>query len=137
MNKSRFFVIAFLITGISLIGYLVFSRMGGHQQYYVNLAELEKIEQQIDGKGIRLNAKVVPGSIQKQPRKLIYDFAVTDGVRTVTVHYQGVVSDMFKDNVEVVVEGVYLAREKHIKASKLMTKCPSKYQAEKTPVASR
>ena len=131
--KGRVLVIAILVIGISFIGYLVFSNMGKQQQYYVTLAELEALEHEVDGRGIRLNARVAPGSIRKEPGKLSYHFVVTDGTRRVSVHYRGVVSDMFKDNVEVVVEGVYDARRRHIEARKLLTKCPSKYQAE-TPV---
>ncbi len=37
---------------------------------------------------------------------------------------------MFKDGIEVVVEGRYDARRHHIEATRLLTKCPSKYQAD-------
>ena len=128
-HKGRWLVIGLLVMGILSIGYLVLSNMQ-HQQYYLTLAELENVKDVVDGKGIRLNATVQPGSIRKTPGRLIYDFVVTDGVRTASVHYRGVVSDMFKDGVEVVVEGRYDARRNHIEATRLMTKCPSKYQAD-------
>ncbi len=128
--KGRVITIGLLAFGIILIGYLVYSNMGSQQQYYLTLAELEKMSAQVDGKGVRLNARVAPGSIKKTPGTLDWNFVVTDGARQVSVHYQGAVSDMFKDNAEVVVEGKYDAGQRHIEATKLLTKCPSKYQAE-------
>jgi cytochrome c-type biogenesis protein CcmE len=106
--------------------------MRGQQQYYLHLDELERMAAEVDGKGVRVNARVEPGSIRKAPQRLVYDFAVTDGRRRVTVHYEGIVSDMFKDGIEVVVEGRYDARRNHIEATRLLTKCPSKYQADST-----
>jgi len=128
--RAREIVIGCLSLGILLIGYLVFSGMRGQQQYYLHLDELDRMATEVDGKGVRINARVEPGSIRKAPQRLVYDFAITDGQRRVTVHYEGVVSDMFKDGVEVVVEGRYDARRNHIEATRLLTKCPSKYQAD-------
>lgn len=134
---SRWLVIGGLILGILLIGFLVYSSMQGTQQYYLHLDELARMANHLDGKGVRVNARVAPGSIRKAPRTLSYDFVITDGIHQVTVHYRGMVSDLFQDNVEVVVEGRYDARRNHIEATRVLTKCPSKYQAATPVTASR
>lgn len=129
--KSRYGVIGLITLGIVLIGYLVYSNIGSQQQYYLTLEELDAMAARVDGQGVRINARVMPGTIHKNPGSLDWNFWITDGTRKVSVHYRGAVSDMFQDNVEVVVEGIYDADRKHIEANRLLTKCPSKYQAEK------
>jgi cytochrome c-type biogenesis protein CcmE len=48
---------------------------------------------------------------------------------TVTVRYEGVVPDTFKDDAEVIVTGT-LGSDGVFQASDLLAKCPSKYEAE-------
>lgn len=130
MQRERVLILVLVGVGIALVGYLVFAGLQGQQQYYLHLDELQQMKSRVDGRGVRINARVAPGSIRKQPGTLDYTFVLTDGTHRVTVHYRGAVSDLFKDNAEVVVEGRYDARRNHIEATRLLTKCPSKYQAD-------
>ena len=55
--------------------------------------------------GVKMGAKVVPGSIQRDVASQTISFAVTDGQVTYPVVYRGLAPDTFTDDVEVVVEG--------------------------------
>jgi cytochrome c-type biogenesis protein CcmE len=47
--------------------------------------------------GLKMGAKVVPGSVHRDPSNRQIDFQVSDGVRTYPVTYRGLVPDTFTD----------------------------------------
>src|SRR5918992_2892655 len=80
--------------------------------------------------GFKLGAKVVPGSVRRDPAARRIDFQVSDGVKTYPVTYQGLVPDKFTaaNDIEVVVEG-RLNRDGVIRATDVLAKCGSRYEA--------
>lgn len=56
------------------------------------------------GTRIRIGGLVKPGSVQRGDNLLVR-FAVTDGRADVSVHYQGIVPDLFREGQGVVAEG--------------------------------
>lgn len=81
--------------------------------------------------GIKVGAKVVPGSVRRDPNARTIDFRVTDGTREFPVTYTGIVPDTFTDasNIEVIVEGKY-GRDGVFHATEVLAKCGSRYEAE-------
>jgi cytochrome c-type biogenesis protein CcmE len=55
---------------------------------------------------------------------------MTDGKQAIGVQYDGLKPDAFADGRDVVVEGTFRHSDRTLIASKLVTKCPSKYEAE-------
>ena len=57
--------------------------------------------------GLKMGAKVVPGSIRKDSEHQQVDFRVSDGTQEYAVSYRGLVPDTFTDanDIEVIVEG--------------------------------
>jgi cytochrome c-type biogenesis protein CcmE len=80
--------------------------------------------------GIKMEAKVVPGSVRRDAASQTIDFVVTDGAQTYPVTYRGVAPDTFTDaqEIEVVVEG-RLSRDGVFHATGLLAKCGSRYEA--------
>jgi cytochrome c-type biogenesis protein CcmE len=82
--------------------------------------------------GIKLQAKVVPGTIHRDVASQTIDFRVTDGTKTYPVTYRGLAPDTFtdtQDNIEVVVEG-RLGADDVFHATTLLAKCGSRYEAK-------
>lgn len=81
--------------------------------------------------GIKVGAKVVPGSIRRDNAKRQVDFEVTDGAKQFPVTYTGLVPDTFTDasEIEVIVEGKY-GRDGVFRATEVLAKCGSRYEAE-------
>jgi cytochrome c-type biogenesis protein CcmE len=76
------------------------------------------------------SAPVTKTSIQTSQGTLqIKHFNVVYHGKTVAVSFQDALPDMFKAGLPVQVEGVYTAPGE-LKADQVLTKCPSKYQAE-------
>jgi len=120
---------------IALFGgffYSVVDEGVGAFQYYHTLAELNQAVK--DGKadteaGMRLIGTVVAGSIQKDLQQMQISFRMTDGTTQLPVQLTRIdVSDLFKDDAHVVVEG-HLRKDGVFEAQQLFAKCPTKYEA--------
>jgi len=81
--------------------------------------------------GLKMNAKVVPGTVKRDAATQTIDFQVTDGVTTYPVSYRGLAPDTFTDqrDIEVVVEG-RLGRDGVFRATTLLAKCGSRYSGK-------
>jgi cytochrome c-type biogenesis protein CcmE len=81
--------------------------------------------------GLKVGAKVVPGSVRRDPASRTIEFRVSDGTREFPVTYTGLVPDTFTDasNIEVIVEGKY-GRDGVFHATEVLAKCGSRYEAE-------
>ena len=130
----------FVFAGALIIGaicYLMFSGINDSMVYYYTVGELEAQSEELSGKGVRVSGHVLPGSINKNSDGTRVEFIVfekeTD--RQFSVVYEGLIPDTFKDEAEVVVEGVFRPDQKPFQANTLLAKCPSKYegQAEEHP----
>jgi cytochrome c-type biogenesis protein CcmE len=84
----------------------------------------------VENVGFKVGAKVVPGSVRRDPNARTIDFKVSDGIKTYPVTYHGLVPDTFTDanDIEVVVEG-RLGRDGVIQATDVLAKCGSRYEA--------
>jgi len=80
--------------------------------------------------GLKVSAKVVPGSIQRDPADQRIDFKISDGTQTFPVTYVGLVPDTFTDanDIDVVVEGK-LEHDGVFHATDVIAKCGSRYEA--------
>ena len=99
--------------------------------YYLTPTELAarlQADSTLHGVGVRLGARVVPGSIRRAAGGREYAFVVTDGARDVNVLYRGIAPDTFTDGVDVVVEG-RMGQDGTFRATTLLAKCASRYES--------
>ena len=111
-------------------GYLMASSIKSTGVYYLTPSELAtklQADPSLRGVGIKLGARVVPGSITRAPGGREYAFHVTDGAREFPVIYRGIAPDTFTDGVDVVVEG-RMATDGTFHATTLLAKCASRYE---------
>ena len=126
--RSKFLVGAGLI--LVAAGYLMASSIRSTGVYYLTPTELAAkltTDPSLRDVGIKLGARVVPGSIQRTAGGREYAFHVTDGSRDVPVVYRGIAPDTFTDGVDVVVEG-RLDADGTFHATTLLAKCASRYE---------
>ena len=77
----------------------------------------------------RIYGKVKPDSVVRLASGIGVSFVVTDGEQSVPVAFAKEVPDTFKENGDVVVEGI-LDASGVFRAHNLLAKCPSKYEKE-------
>ena len=95
---SILLVLLFSVSGISLILYSLNSNL----DYFFTPTELEDKNIPID-KRIKVGGMVLNGSVKRASSKI--SFIITDYENSITVEYEGIVPDLFKEGSGVVVLG--------------------------------
>ena len=130
MNAGMKFTLgAVLIVGS--VGYLMASGVKQTGQYFLTPSELSHklaADPTFYDVGMRVGARVVPGSVSRDVPRQTISFRVTDGSATYPVVYRGIAPDTFNDSVEVVVEG-RLQHDGVIHATDVLAKCGSRYES--------
>jgi len=109
------------------MGFLIYMGLSQFATYYYTVSEFLAEGESISGKQVRVAGQVVPDSVKQDTENFTLSFTITDGETTLPVVYQGVVPDTFKAGTDIVVEGKS-DQQGVFHASKLITKCPSKYE---------
>lgn len=122
--NPKLLIIAALL--LAAVGFLVFNAMGSSMAYFQTVGELRASGKGQDGERVRVGGGVEPGSIQERALSDELRFTITDGTSTLPVVYDGVVPDIFQEDVQVVAEGS-IGPDGTFVASKLLTKCPSRF----------
>ncbi|NIM00924.1 MAG: hypothetical protein GTN89_08490 [Acidobacteria bacterium] len=126
LPQTKFVVIG---AGVVLsMAVLVFvGTQGSGMGYYMTVSEF--LETPVDAHaGMRVNGKVVEGTIEREATGEDVAFQMTDGIATLAVYYRGIIPDTFVDGADVVVEG-RLQDDGVFAAHTLLAKCPSKYES--------
>lgn len=143
MNRRLYKILIPSLALLIAIGFLVFSGVKSTGMSYITVKDLVEGKKIIGNEGVRLDGKPIKGSVQFIPKgadgkpHLIFDMSDVSGsggetkVNKVKVIYVGLKPDSFIEEQPVMVEGKYNSAENAIIASKLLTKCPSRYEASK------
>ncbi|MFQ5646151.1 MAG: cytochrome c maturation protein CcmE [bacterium] len=117
------------------LAWMVFTGISQNMVYFLKVNEFLAKGSKMYGRNVRLNGKVAKGTVHKtiESGKVRYQFKITDGKDFIKIDYKGVVPDTFEEEKEVIVEGKYSEATRVFTATKLMTKCPSKYDQADTP----
>jgi len=128
-KKNLKFVVGGAIVAVAII-YLVYSGIQKTGLYYLTVSEFRNRGDEAYGEVVRVNGKVLDGSIQWNSQEGALYFTIIDQENILPIIHRGVAPDTFKGGAEVVVEGRYTP-EDIFEADKIMAKCPSKYEAQK------
>jgi cytochrome c-type biogenesis protein CcmE len=125
MSRGRVkFILGIGVIALTLT-YLVYGGVRDTMVYYLTVGELKGRVPSVYKDKVRVSGTVVPGSIKKSIDGSL-EFKITDGKQAIDVQYRGIVPDVFRDNVEAVVEGLYTPQNV-FQAKVLLAKCPTKY----------
>jgi cytochrome c-type biogenesis protein CcmE len=127
-RKRRVRLVVALTVALSLAGALVYTTFSA--------ASPERIPSQLAtaqaGQSYKLGGRVVEGSVRRSRDSMTFEVQDPKGPAKVAVSYSGSVPDPFREGREVIVtvkrdgDGFVAQRDS------LVTKCPSKFEAEKT-----
>jgi len=128
--KKKKFIIGGLILFLA-VGYLGFIGFRSSASYYYTVSELMAQGNIRPTQSVRVNGKVLAGSVEQKSGDLSLEFTVTEGGKNLPVVYRGVVPDTFTPGGDIVVEGT-LSAGGIFQAKTLLPKCPSKYKPAAT-----
>ncbi len=101
--------------------------------YAMPVDELMRRADELEGRRVRIDGELVPGTLEHRPQPCAYHFRLRSADQQVAVHYpQCVVPDNLRDEpsgVLVTVEGV-LTEQGTFEASDVMAQCSSRYDPE-------
>ncbi len=133
MNAGNKFVIGAVII-VAAIVFLIYSGVRQTGVYFLSPTELvqrTRTDPSFHDVGLKVGAKVVRGSIKRDPSNQRIDFEVSDSSQRFAVTYQGIVPDTFNDasEIEVIMSGK-LGRDGIFHATEVLAKCGSRYESE-------
>ncbi len=130
LRPRRRLPLSFIIGGLVILAaviYLVYANTQANAVYYLTVSELKSCTICMT-QSVRVAGVVQQGSIVRDDQKQLVSFTITQGRQQLAVTYSGVVPDIFRPGIEVVVEGHYTGHGP-FQAQNLLAKCPSKFQA--------
>lgn len=133
-KKSLGLLLVLLGVG-SLILILVFSGIEGAAIYSVSADELLQKKEEFQGRAVRVQGKLVKGSLRHRAEPCEYRFALqrASGPSLEVRFPECILPDTFRDvpgmDVEVTAEGA-LGEGGYLEATQIMAKCPSKYDMQ-------
>ena len=122
--------LSFIIGGLAILAavmYLVYANTQANAVYYMTVSEMKNCTTCMT-QSVRVAGVVQQGSVVRDDQKQLVSFTITQGGQQLAVMYNGVVPDIFRPGIEVVVEGHYTGHGP-FQAQNLLAKCPSKFQA--------
>ena len=130
LRPRRRLPLSFIVGGLAILAaviYLVYANTQANAVYYMTVSELRSCTICLT-QSVRVAGVVQQGSIVQDDQKQLVSFNITQGGQQLAVTYSGVVPDIFRPGIEVVVEGHYTGHGP-FQAQNLLAKCPSKFQA--------
>lgn len=102
-RRRRMVFVGVIVTGVAVAAALTFMALGENMLYFYSPTQVQAGEVPKD-RQIRVGGMVVEGSVQRG-EGLRVSFDLTDTAKTVTVHYEGILPDLFREGQGIVARG--------------------------------
>jgi cytochrome c-type biogenesis protein CcmE len=124
-RKNRLILILFMVIGLgSAVGLMMYS-LSQNIDLFMTPTQIANGEVR-QGQTIRAGGLVVDGSVMRSDDGLQVSFAITDGAVNVTVEYDGILPDLFREGQGIVAMGKVDSRKVMI-ASEVLAKHDEEY----------
>ena len=115
-RKKRLFFIVFLVAGVTLAAGFAMYAFNQNLMFYFSPTDVKQGKAPVD-KLFRMGGMVVEGTFVKEQKSLKVNFDLTDYEKTVTVQYEGILPDLFREGQGIIsrgklnADGVFIAEE--------------------------
>ena len=130
MMKKKLPAIFSILAIVGAVVYLLVSGFDDTVVYYKTVPELLADPGRFASRPVRINGLLVAGSLRAKPGTNEFRFQLSKRDAKLDVSYEGVLPDTMQEGQELVVHGVYDSGSKTFRAQEILTKCPSKYEAQ-------
>jgi cytochrome c-type biogenesis protein CcmE len=127
-QKRLMVVSAILLVVGGAIGLMLYALTQNIDLFYTPSEIIQGKEGQIPqvGQRLRIGGMVVPGTVKRDQETLAVSFDLMDTGPIVTVSYQGILPDLFREGQGIVATGV-LTKSNHIEAHEVLAKHDEEY----------
>ena len=103
-RKKRLFIVLAILAGVGIAVALALSALQQNINLFYTPSQIAGGEAPKDTR-IRAGVPVKEGSVKRSSDSLEVDFVVTDGAADVTIRYQGILPDLFREGQGIVALG--------------------------------
>ena len=124
--RKRYFIGGGIL--LAAVIYLLFLSFGSSVSYYVTVSEFYGRKAELQDLDLRVAGKILESPVEWDAESLDLRFTITEGGKNMPVIYHGAQPSGFKAGSSILVEGKFDSGG-IFRASQLILKCPSKYEA--------
>jgi cytochrome c-type biogenesis protein CcmE len=110
VRKQRLMVVVGVLAGLGVAVALTLTALQDNINLFYTPQQVENGEAPV-GRKMRVGGLVVDGTVKRDPESLNVAFDVTDGKGQFTIHYQGILPDLFREGQGIVANGTLVSRE--------------------------
>ena len=130
-RKQRLMAVSAILLLLSgAVGAMLYALQENVDLFYTPSQLLEGIGKDkvkpVPGQRLRIGGMVVPGSVKRDETTLKVSFDLVDTGPTVTVHYEGILPDLFREGQGIVAQGT-LIDPTNIAATEVLAKHDEEY----------
>lgn len=103
-QRNRLIVLAMMVIGVGAAAALMLVALNENINLFYSPTQVVEDEAP-RGHTIRVGGIVAEGTVKRDPGSLRVRFDVSDGAHAVTVHYEGILPDLFREGQGVVTRG--------------------------------
>jgi cytochrome c-type biogenesis protein CcmE len=108
MNKrgKRKLLVIMVLLGVAIAAVLGLTAFEENLLYFYSPTQVEAGEAP-DNRKFRVGGLVVSGTVKRSPESLLVKFDLTDNASTMTVEYNGILPDLFREGQGIVAMGEF------------------------------
>jgi len=130
-RKSRLILTVVVLAGLGIATALVMYALRANIDLFYTPSEIlngkgETHAKPAPGQRLRVGGMVMPGSVERDPNTLKVSFQLYDNSGVVSVSYNGILPDLFREGQGVVAQGV-LEENGRVQAKEVLAKHDEKY----------
>ncbi|WP_410009629.1 cytochrome c maturation protein CcmE [Pantoea agglomerans] len=130
-RRNRLYAAVAILLGLGLATALVMYALRSNIDLFYTPGEIlygkgEAHEKPEAGQRLRVGGMVMPGSVRRDPNTLAVSFKLYDACGVVSVSFEGILPDLFREGQGVVAQGV-LAAGNQVIAKEVLAKHDEKY----------
>lgn len=130
-RRNRLYAAVAILLGLGLATALVMYALRSNIDLFYTPGEIlygkgEAHEKPDAGQRLRVGGMVMPGSVRRDPNTLAVSFKLYDARGVVSVSFEGILPDLFREGQGVVAQGV-LAAGNQVIAKEVLAKHDEKY----------
>jgi cytochrome c-type biogenesis protein CcmE len=103
-RKKLLIIVVFIVIGMAAATTLALKAFQENLMYFYSPSQVKNGEAP-DSRSFRIGGLVTTGSVKRNPEDLKVKFDLTDTLSTVTVQYEGILPDLFREGQGIVANG--------------------------------
>ena len=103
-RRKKLLIVVFIVLGMTTAAALALKAFNENLLYFYSPTQVVNGEAPTS-RPFRVGGIVVEDSVQRNPQSLVVSFVLTDTLKEITVHYDGILPDLFREGQGIVANG--------------------------------